>query len=186
MLNALINITLLSLVLCTGLRAQSSTPNIEWIDLREALLRQQFEQKKILIKVYTDWSNVCKKMDQISLSQPSVVEYINENYYPVLFNAETEADVNFLGKVYQYVEKSNRGYHEFAYKITHGRLIYPSLVFLDKDLSIIQSIYGFHDPDKLLKILTYFAEDYNKKIPWKDFDNQYQNMIYQSNNLNSQ
>lgn len=180
MIRNVLNFTVFLAVLTSSVYAQSDLSKIEWISIEEALERQQLDPKKLLVEVYTDWCKVCHKLDQISLSQPQVAIYVNENYYAVKFNAESKKAINFMGKQYSFVEKSNNGYHEFAYKITHGKLNYPSLVFLDKDLSIIQSIYGFHGPDKLLKVLTYFAEDYNKKLPWKDFNAQYNNMIYNS------
>lgn len=154
--------------------------DIHWMDIEDALRLQKVEQKKILVEVYTDWCKVCHKLDQISLSQPQVANYINEFYYPVKFNAECRKTVFFRGKKYGFVETTNNGYHQFAYKITHGKLNYPSLVFLDKDLSIIQPISGFQGPDKLMKVLIYFAENYNKTTPWPDFNAKYNSIIYNS------
>ncbi|WP_236976438.1 thioredoxin family protein [Membranihabitans maritimus] len=179
MISKIINISLVFSVFISPIWSQNQS-DIHWMDIEDALRLQKVEQKKILVEVYTDWCKVCHKLDQISLSQPQIANYINEFYYPVKFNAECEKTVYFRGKKYGFVETANSGYHEFAYKITHGKLNYPSLVFLDKDLSVIQPISGFQGPDKLMKVLIYFAENYNKTTPWNDFNAKYNSMIYNS------
>lgn len=159
---------------------QNYDSDIQWLPIEEALKKQKDEPKKLLIEVYTKWCKVCHKLDQLSLSQQHISDYINENYYPVKFDAESKKAIYYMGKKYEFNNESGAGYHSFAYKITHGKLNYPSLVFLDKDLSVIQSINGFQSPSKLIRILTYFADDYNKKIPWNDFNSRYNSIIYPS------
>ena len=62
------------------------------------------------------------------------------------------------------------GYHELAAEITFGKLSYPTIVFLDEKLNVIQPIPGYKDPTSLDKILKYFAEDYYKTTPWKKYE----------------
>lgn len=172
---------LCALIGITGsLTAQINDSGVRWVSLEEALAYQKENPKKILIEIYTDWCRVCHKLDQLSLSQQHIAEYINENYYPVKFDAESKKPVYFMGQKYEYKRVVNSGYHTFAYKITHGRLNYPTLVFMDTDCSIIQSINGFQTPSRLIRILTYFADDYNKRIPWNDFNSRYNSIIYPS------
>ncbi len=158
--------------------------DIKWMSIEEALDKQNEEPRKILIEVYTKWCKVCHKLDQLSLSQQHIAEYINENYYPVKFDAESKAPIYFMGQKYDFKNEGSTGYHTFAYKITHGKLNYPSLVFMDEDLRVIQSINGFQSPSKLIRILTYFADNYNKKIPWNEFNTRYNSLIYQSGGKN--
>lgn len=162
--------------------SQSVDSEIQWMSIEEAMVKQKENPKKILIEVYTTWCKVCHKLDKLSLSQQHIAEYINEHYYPVRFDAESRKSVYFMGTKYDYKKISSSGYHSFAYKITHGKLNYPSLVFLDKDLSVIQSINGFQTPSKLIRILTYFGEDYNRRMPWNDFNSSYNSIIYPSSN----
>ena len=55
------------------------------------------------------------------------------------FDAESKAPIYYMGKKYEYKNDGSSGYHTFAFKITHGKLNYPSLVFIDSDLRVIQS-----------------------------------------------
>lgn len=76
--------------------------NIRWYSMDEALDLQQKEPRKLLIEVYTKWCKVCHKLDQLSLSQEHIAEYINDNYYPVKFDAESKSTIYFLGQKYEY------------------------------------------------------------------------------------
>ena len=148
----------------------SADAQIKWMSWDEAQAKNQVEPRKIIVDVYTQWCGWCKKMDKATFEQSGIVSYINENYYAVKFDAETKSDINFKNKAYKYVRQANSGYHELASEITFGKLSYPTLVFLDEQLNVIQPIPGFKDPASLDKILKYFAEDYYKTTPWKKYE----------------
>lgn len=169
---------------CAYSLSQSYNSDIKWYTIEEALALQKEKPGKLLVEVYTKWCKVCHKLDQLSLSQQHIAQYINDNYYPVKFDAESKAPIYFMGQKYDFKNEGASGYHTFAYKITHGKLNYPSLVFFDEDLRVIQSINGFQSPSKLIRILTYFAENYNKKIPWNEFNSRYNSLIFPSGGNN--
>lgn len=158
------------LLFITGISAVSADAQIRWISWDEAQARNQAEPRKIIVDVYTQWCGWCKKMDKATFEQANIVNYINQNYYAVKFDAETKTDINFKNKAFKYVRNANSGYHELAHELTFGKLSYPTLVFLDEQLNIIQPIPGFKDPASLDKILKYFAEDYYKSTPWKKYE----------------
>ena len=158
------------LLFLTGISVISADAQIKWISWEEAQVKNQAEPRKIMVDVYTQWCGWCKKMDKATFEQPNIVSYINEHYYAVKFDAETKSDINFKNKAYKYVRNANSGYHELAHELTFGKLSYPTLVFLDEQLNIIQPIPGFKDVTSLEKILKYFGEDYHKSTPWKKFE----------------
>lgn len=43
-------------------------------------------------------------------------------------------------KEYKHVKNGAKGYHELAIHFLQGQMSYPSMVFLDEDLNLIQSI----------------------------------------------
>ena len=77
--------------------------------------------------------------------------------------------------MYEYVNPSGgkRGYHEFASVMTMGRMSYPSTVFFDENLELIQPIPGFQDDQTFEMIITYFGDDYYKKVPWEKYEKTY-------------
>jgi thioredoxin-related protein len=146
---------------------------VEWLTWEEASALAKDGEKKFVVDIYTDWCGWCKKMDANTFQQPHIAKYINEKYHAVKFNAEQKKELTYKGKTLKFVDKGRRGYHELAAELTLGRLGYPTIVFLDEDMNVIQAINGYKGPDDFEKIMTYFAEDYHKKMPWDKYQRTY-------------
>ena len=153
--------------------ATPATAQIHWLTWEEAQAKNQQQPKKFMVDVYTQWCGWCKKMDKATFEEPKIADYINKNYYPVKFDAETKTDINFNNKVFKYVRSGVGGYNELASEITFGNLSYPTIVFIDENMNVIQPIMGYQDPDALNKIMKYFAENYYKTMPWKKYEEMY-------------
>ena len=87
---------LLIIVLIVG-SASTQAQEINWMSFEEAIDAQQKNPKKIIMDTYTAWCGWCKKMDKETFTNKDVVNYINENYYAVKFDAEGNDVVNFKG-----------------------------------------------------------------------------------------
>lgn len=149
---------------------------IEWVTWEELQIKMQDEPRKVVVDVYTEWCSWCKKMDAATFQQEHIANYLNENYYAVKFDAEYKEDIVFKEKTYQFVNSGRRGYHQLAAEITNGRLSFPTLVFLDEELNVIQPIPGYKDPMVFEQIVTYFANDMHKRKPWSAYQRDYQPM----------
>ena len=73
---------------------------INWMTLEEAIELQKETPKKIIMDVYTNWCGPCKMLDKYTFHNEDVVNYINEHYYAVKFNAEGIDVVTFKGNTY--------------------------------------------------------------------------------------
>ena len=155
---------------------QSENERINWLSWEEAIEKSQTEQKKIVVDIYTDWCGWCKRLDANTFQKEYIARYINEHYYAVKFNAEQRQEIEFKGKIYKFLDQGRRGYHELAAEITRGRLGYPTIVFLNEELEVIQAINGYKGPEDFEKIMTYFAQDYYKKMPWDTYQKTYKPM----------
>ena len=131
----------------------------------------------MLLNVYTEWCYWCKRMDESTFNRKELSMYVNENFYPVKFDAEQKGDIEFKDKVYKYVKNSKRGYHEMAAELLNGRLSFPTLVFLNEQGEVIQSIVGYKDPAQFEQIVTYFAEDHYRKVPWSTYKKSYRSFL---------
>lgn len=149
----------------------ASAQTVKWLTWEEAIALSRNEPKKFFVDVYTDWCGWCKKMDKATFQNPVVAEYLNTHYYPIKFNAEQRDEIKINDKVYQYVGGGARGYHEYAKELLFGRMSYPTVVFLDENLKVIQPIPGFREPSEFKLIMRYFAEDHHKTTPWTKFAN---------------
>ena len=146
---------------------------IAWMTWEEVQKAQKVEKRKVFVDVYTNWCGWCKKMDKTTFRNKDIIQYINENYYAVKFNAETRKTIVLDGKKYKYVKNGRRGYNQLAADLLKGRLSYPSTVFLNSDFSLIQPVAGYLDSKKFEMIATYFAEDQHKKTPWTRYEKSY-------------
>ena len=156
-----------------ALDCQAQAP-LQWYSFEEALELMKVEKKKIVIDVYTDWCGWCKKMDKSTFQKTQIANYLNEQYYPVKLNAEQREIINFAGQQFKYVDQGkSKSYHEFALAVTKGQLSYPTVVFIDEDLNIIQSIPGFRTAQEFEMIMTYFGENMHKEIPWSTYQQNY-------------
>ena len=108
-------------------------------------------------------------MDRETYSKTEIANYINENFYPVKFNAEQKASVDFNGHTFEFVPSGRRGVHELAAALTNNKLSYPTTVFMDEELRIIQPIAGYLKPAQLEPILLYIGDDHFKTTKWDEF-----------------
>ncbi|MBX2827041.1 MAG: thioredoxin fold domain-containing protein [Flavobacteriaceae bacterium] len=142
-------IALVFAILFTGVL---SAQEIKWMTMNEALEAQKEEPKHIFMDVYTTWCGPCKLLDRRTFADKNVIAFVNENYYPVKFNAEgteeiTYQDFTYTNPNYQPERKGRNATHFFADALKLQG--YPSLVFFEKDGTLIQAVPGFKTPQQL-------------------------------------
>ena len=160
-------------LLLLAISAQLQAQELKWVTFEEAIELNKTEPKKLLIDLYTDWCGWCKKMDRDTYTNVQIINVINKNFYPVKFNAEQRESVTFDGHTFKFVARGSRGVHELAAALTQNKLSYPTTVFMDEQVRIIQPLPGYLGPDKMLPILKYIGEDHFKSITWEDYQKNY-------------
>lgn len=153
---------------------------INWLTIEEAIRLQDSAPRTIMIDMYTDWCGWCKKMDAETFSNPSLAEYINRNFYPVKFNAETTDTIIFpevdlkTGKLaknkitYTNPNLGQRSPHLLAQSLLFGRMSYPTIVFIDFENNITP-IPGYRDLTSLEPILVFYTERINKTCDFGEY-----------------
>ena len=144
---------------------------INWISFQEAVSLNETAPRKILIDVYTEWCGWCKKMDQTTFRNPEVVEYINENYYAVKFDAECNDTIVF-GE-YTFIneggQNGRKGTHQLAMALLQGRMSYPSYVFMNEKNQLLTVAPGYMEAKEFLPILQYLGTNAYLKQTFKDY-----------------
>lgn len=151
---------------------QVMTSKVKWLSFEEAdiMAKSAKTPKKLLVELYTDKCGWCRKMDLSTFQNEFIVHYLNENFYPIKFNAEQRKDIEFNSQVFK---QDKSGFHELAIALTMGDLAFPTLVFLDEENQIIQPIQGYQTVDELERIMFYFANNMYKTTPWNNFVEHY-------------
>lgn len=153
-----------------------SAQKINWMTMNEALEAQKKEPKKILMDVYTTWCGPCKLMDKNTFGNKKVIEFVNEHYYAVKFNAEgteeiTYQDFTYTNPNYQPGRRGRNATHFFADALRLQG--YPSIVFFKADGELIQSVPGYKSPQEFEIYLKMIASDDYAEITtmkaWKDY-----------------
>lgn len=159
-----------------ALMAQTNDQAINWIGWDEVEAKMQKEPRKVLVDVYTKWCGPCKMMNATTFSDPGIVKYINENYYAIKFDAEGPQEVTFKGTTYKNAaydpaKTGRNGTHDLTRAIApvNGRIAYPTIVYMDEDFGILSPVQGFHKPEQIMPILTFFAEDAFKDQTWEEY-----------------
>jgi thioredoxin-related protein len=141
---------------------------VKWYTLEEAIKLSESKPRPLMVDVYTDWCSWCTFMMKTTFANKGIADYINNNYYPVRFNAETFDTISYKGQKYFNRKIGSRPSHDLASVLLDGHLSYPSLVFFDFDKNKTV-IPGYKEPKDIDPILVYFAENVNKSASLDDF-----------------
>lgn len=135
---------------------------VNWMTFEEAVAKQKIEKRKLFIDVYTDWCGWCKVMDKNTFSDPEVARILNEEFYPVKFDAEQREDVVYNGATFKFVPSGSRGYHQLAAALLNNQLSYPTVVFVDEDFTTVFPLPGYREAKEFHRYLVYFEGDFYK------------------------
>lgn len=140
---------------------------VQWVTFEEAVKLNDKNPKPILFDMYTQWCGWCKKMDRDTYENRVIIDYLNEHYYPIKFDAEQKEDVEFGGKTYKYVPNGRRGYHELAATLMNGRMSYPTVVFLGSDYTVLQSVPGYKGAKDFERMIKFFGSGAYVDTKWE-------------------
>ena len=144
-------LTLLSMaIFCmvlVDLSTTSASDEIKWHAYKEGLALAKQEGKKIFVHFYADWCAYCKKMENETLKNSAVIDYLNQNFIPVRVNSDKDRD------------------------LAHNYYIrgLPSTWFVSETGEKISSLPGYISAEMLLNALEFIHTDSYKKMSFKDF-----------------
>ena len=129
---------------------------IHWLTVSEMNALYAKEPRPVLVDVYTDWCGWCKQMDKTTYQHKKLVQYINEHFYAVKYNAESKEDVSFNGQVYTFSPELKT--NQFALYLSFGKMEYPCTVFLASPSAQPAPLPGYMKPKEMEAPLKFFGE----------------------------
>ena len=142
---------------------------INWLSITEVQEKYKQQPKPIIIDMYTDWCGWCKHMMKTTLSNPGLAAYINTNFYPVRFNAETHDTIEWLGERYVNKGIGKRPTHDLTYKLMGTKLSYPTTIFLNNNFQFALNVPGYLDVKKIEPFLIFTLENIYSTTTIQDF-----------------
>ncbi len=155
------------------LKTTAQQSEVKWYTIEEALQLNKKEQRKVFIDVYTDWCGWCKKMEATTFTDPTIAKILNEKYYAVRFDAETNDTINFEGQQFINEGGGSRSPHQLAVALLQGKMSYPSIAYLNENNQLLTAVPGYYTPDRLEPILKFFAEDAFKTQSFEEYQKKF-------------
>ena len=148
----------------------NGTAEVKWYNFEDGIKLARKKHKFVIVDIYTDWCGWCKRMDNETFRDPSVVSYMNENFVAIKLNAEGNDPIAFNGTIYTNPAPSKpRSTHQLAIALVGSRLAYPTYIYLDSKGKTITATQGYSQPEDLLPLLRYIGSDAYKTQTWKEF-----------------
>jgi thioredoxin-related protein len=142
---------------------------IKWMTWEQVEKAQKVQPRKVYVDIYTDWCGWCKRMDATTFTNPEIINYINNNYYAVKFDAETKENIKLNGKEYKFVPSGSRGYNELAAEIMRGQMSYPTTVYMNENLEVIFPVPGYMSAQDLERVIHYVNTNSYKEVSWEQY-----------------
>ena len=108
-------------------------------------------------------------MDAATFNDPKVAEVLQNEFYPVKFNAEQQESVLFNNYTFKFIENGRRGYNELAVALLDGKLSYPSVVFLNEKMERITILAGYRGPSDFYPIVKFIGSGTYKTQTFEEF-----------------
>lgn len=156
---------------------------VKWMTLADALAAQKTTPKKIMIDFYADWCSSCETMEKYTYNQAEITDLLNENYYAVKFNSESDEIVQLFGRKFINSEyktgQTKNSLHEFT-KYMNVTTV-PTTVFLDEKGKPITMLQGALTAKELEPYVTFIVTDEFKKIKtkeeWQNYQKKFKSII---------
>lgn len=140
-------------------KKQEKREGITWYTLHQATQLAKKNDKKVLVFAEASWCPYCKQMKREVFPKMDIQDTMEEYYYPVKIDIESQETVTYDGREMTKAQFS-RQMHVSAT---------PTFIFMDKSGSVIGTQPGYLNHDVYKALLTYIGTDTFRNIGFKKY-----------------
>ena len=143
--------------------SQVAQQEINWLSLEKAKEFAAKNNGQILIFFYKKNCEYCEKMKKETLNDPSVINIINNNFFPVKLDSRTKDTIIYNGKAYGNQQPASSGRydwrHDFYAEVAafgpegSSQITTPTIVLFNSKFEKIANMPGNHPTVYLLRKL---------------------------------
>lgn len=138
---------------------EAVVPDIAWIPIDHVWTPTQGPDRRVLVNVYTDWCEFCRKMDTDVYPDSLVRRVVADHFMTAGINADSDRIVRYRGD-----ELTERA---LARRL--GVRSYPTMVFMEPDGTIILQMNGFMPTSDFVRMLTYIGSSAYQRMDFADY-----------------
>ena len=157
-------VVLLLAIIPSFMFAQGAQQNeINWLPLEKAKTLAKKHDGKVLIFFYKKDCPYCDKMKKETLSDPSTINMINNNFFAVKIDSRTKDTIMYNGKAYGNQQPASSGRHDWRHDFYaevaaferngNSQITTPCIVLFNNNFEKIANIPGNHPKELLLRRL---------------------------------
>ncbi len=124
-----------------------------------ALASAERNDRMVLVNVYTDWCEFCRKMDQEVYPDSTVRATLARFFDTVRLNAESSDSVSYMGRMTTEADLARE----------LGIRSYPTLLFLDSQGKLILQINGYMPAPDFDRMLRYLGSEAYRSVEYAEF-----------------
>ena len=139
----------------------SEKTEIDWIPLEKAKEYSKKYNKNVLIFFHKEHCPYCEKMEKETLSDNTVVNLINNNFFPVKINSRTKDTIIYNGVAYGNQQPESSGRHDWRHDFyaevasftrnNESQITTPTIVLFNSKFEKIKSLPGQQPRELLLR-----------------------------------
>jgi len=136
-----------------------STNNINWLDLNEAESFSEKSNKNMLLFFYRENCDFCEKMKSQTFTDSTVINLINENFFPVMLNGKSKTPITYNKKEFindKPNPEDNPYFHNLFKELVdmkEGNYYWPTIVIINGEHKKIIQGSGFWPKEQTLRNL---------------------------------
>jgi thioredoxin-related protein len=134
-----------------------SKEKINWISFIQLNDSLKVNPKKVFVNFYANWCLYCKEMERTTFQDEEVIKALNENYYAVKMNIETEEKIIFGDQTFvnKRAKKAN-SIHEIALLLASRKgkpFSLPVYLVFNENFEAKARYFQYLDRTAVLKII---------------------------------